>query len=410
MRTQTLSLQICLVAALGASCLGQERRLYITGLPAGFNDGRVLGLSRDGSVAVGNMSGNNALLRGFKWSVATGRVDIVDPALGSRTELTDVSDDGLSLVGAHCNNSYGSDRRVMFSRSGAPYQNLPILEPYSRGHSDAYISGDATIVSGTCLSATLYGQAFIWTAATGIRGLGFARPGDSRSQVLGMSRDGSTIVGSSESISQGTGTGFIWTEKTGMRAVIGLNGDTDCHCRGANIDGSVVVGDTSANATLWDADRVAHDLGNLPGRLVGYAYAVSGDGKIVVGTSIKTTPIGFIWTAESGMRAASDVLIERGVVIPSGFSILYCYAISGDGSTIAGSGRGTNGIWQGFVAYMGKPCPADFNEDGGVDGGDVQAFLRSWESGDPHADVNYDGGVDGEDMGVFFSSWEAGGC
>jgi hypothetical protein len=57
-----------------------------------------------------------------------------------------------------------------------------------------------------------------------------------------------------------------------------------------------------------------------------------------------------------------------------------------------------------------QPCPADFNQDGGVDGGDVDAFFTSWESGDSAADVNQDGGVDGSDMDVFFTAWEAGGC
>jgi hypothetical protein len=55
-------------------------------------------------------------------------------------------------------------------------------------------------------------------------------------------------------------------------------------------------------------------------------------------------------------------------------------------------------------------CPADFNQDGGVDGNDVDAFFASWESGDSAADVNHDGGVDGSDVDVFFSLWEAGGC
>ncbi|MCX5690239.1 MAG: hypothetical protein NTV94_10745 [Planctomycetota bacterium] len=61
----------------------------------------------------------------------------------------------------------------------------------------------------------------------------------------------------------------------------------------------------------------------------------------------------------------------------------------------------------------GTPCPgcvADFNEDGGVDGADVNAFFRAWVQGDPCADANQDGGVDGSDIGAFFDVWEAGGC
>ncbi|MBX3409156.1 MAG: hypothetical protein KF859_04650 [Phycisphaeraceae bacterium] len=58
----------------------------------------------------------------------------------------------------------------------------------------------------------------------------------------------------------------------------------------------------------------------------------------------------------------------------------------------------------------GEPCVADFNQDGGVDGADVEAFFLSWEAGDTPADVNQDGGVDGADVEYFFVQWEAGGC
>ncbi|MBL9000289.1 MAG: immunoglobulin domain-containing protein [Phycisphaerae bacterium] len=59
---------------------------------------------------------------------------------------------------------------------------------------------------------------------------------------------------------------------------------------------------------------------------------------------------------------------------------------------------------------IGDPCPADFNQDGGIDGGDVEAFFAAWEMGDAAADVNQDGGIDGGDVGTFFDAWEAGGC
>jgi hypothetical protein len=55
-------------------------------------------------------------------------------------------------------------------------------------------------------------------------------------------------------------------------------------------------------------------------------------------------------------------------------------------------------------------CPADFNNDGGVDGSDVEAFFGSWETGADAADVNGDGGVDGADLETFFGYWQAGGC
>ena len=56
------------------------------------------------------------------------------------------------------------------------------------------------------------------------------------------------------------------------------------------------------------------------------------------------------------------------------------------------------------------PCYADFNQDGGIDGADVEAFFGAWENGDGAADVNQDGGIDGADVETFFFAWENGAC
>jgi hypothetical protein len=55
-------------------------------------------------------------------------------------------------------------------------------------------------------------------------------------------------------------------------------------------------------------------------------------------------------------------------------------------------------------------CPADYNRDGGVDGGDIETFFADWESGSGCGDVNADGGIDGGDIEFFFVLWEQGGC
>ena len=60
--------------------------------------------------------------------------------------------------------------------------------------------------------------------------------------------------------------------------------------------------------------------------------------------------------------------------------------------------------------WTASDCPADFNVDGGVDGGDIESFFASWEAGEACADTNVDGGVDGGDIEFFFTAWENGGC
>lgn len=57
-----------------------------------------------------------------------------------------------------------------------------------------------------------------------------------------------------------------------------------------------------------------------------------------------------------------------------------------------------------------SPCAADYNQDGGIDGSDIDSFFSDWESGATCADANQDGGIDGSDVDTFFSMWENGGC
>jgi hypothetical protein len=53
-------------------------------------------------------------------------------------------------------------------------------------------------------------------------------------------------------------------------------------------------------------------------------------------------------------------------------------------------------------------CLSDFNDDGGTDGTDIEAFFAAWELGDPISDVNVDGGIDGSDVETFFFHWSNG--
>lgn len=55
-------------------------------------------------------------------------------------------------------------------------------------------------------------------------------------------------------------------------------------------------------------------------------------------------------------------------------------------------------------------CAADFDRNGGIDGGDLGAFFSDFEQGLPCADVDQNGGIDGGDLAAFFVAFEAGGC
>ena len=83
-------------------------------------------------------------------------------------------------------------------------------------------------------------------------------------------------------------------------------------------------------------------------------------------------------------------------------------SLGGSGGPYIITLRGTSPA--GTCAILCPPCEADYDNNGGVDGGDIEAFFPSWEANEPCADVNFDGGIDGSDIEAFFEYWTAGGC
>lgn len=66
------------------------------------------------------------------------------------------------------------------------------------------------------------------------------------------------------------------------------------------------------------------------------------------------------------------------------------------------------GCYPSNVANLNVQSLADFNNDGGIDGLDIEDFFAAWESGSSESDVNLDGGIDGTDVELFFVRWESG--
>ena len=117
----------------------------------------------------------------------------------------------------------------------------------------------------------------------------------------------------------------------------------------------------------------------------------------------------------AGSAAAQPTVVAA---FTAGGSMLPDGTVLALGQPLAGRGTsGSVGVDTGILPIVaGTPpstcpgCAADFNDDGGVDGGDVAAFFVAWEAGEGCGDVNEDGGVDGQDTFAFFTVWQNGGC
>ncbi len=129
---------------------------------------------------------------------------------------------------------------------------------------------------------------------------------------------------------------------------------------GVSADGSVVVGFSySDNSILGEAFRwengVMTELGDRPG---GYFWSagldVSADGSVIVGFNQATWDVGdraFVWTAASGMLYLDDVVAALGVDV-SEWRLFSANAISDDGMTIVGRGTRPAGGSEGWIATL----------------------------------------------------------
>lgn len=283
------------------------------------------------------------------------------------------------------------------------------------------MSGDGSVMTGVYLVDPNTIRGCVWV--DGERSDLPVGPGVARWDIpLAVSTDGSTIVGVVEADNTDYLAGQV---RNGEFSVLEdlPGGENYAEANAVNADGTVVVGygnmivDTRNRqiATRW-VNGVAEPLGYFPATFpLSIALGVSGDGNTVVGYSNTTTGLAaFIWTPSTGMRRLRDVLInEHGLASQIGtMNLLRCTGISDDGQHFCGYGLkdGNNEGWYASIAPASTPCFADFNQDGGVDGQDVEAFFIAFSEGESNADINQDGGVDGQDVEAFFISWEAGGC
>lgn len=281
------------------------------------------GVSGDGSVVIGQGFTLGSGTEAFRWTAATGNVGLGQFPGGNGSDARGVSDDGSVVVG------FGDD-------------------------------GITT-------------QAFRWTQPTGFQGLGFAAGAPGVSEAHAISGDGSTIVGIAGS---GSEQAFRWTQSTGMQLLDDLGPSTGigaARAFGSNIDGSVIVGEStiSSQAFRWTLSEGVVGLGNLPGGVAGAALDVSDDGNVVVGwEQVGATQMAFRWLngsgVDSGLRSVSDLLTEGGVDL-TGWELNVAAAVSGDGRIIVGTGKnpsqvgaGANEAWLAVInTGLEPPDPPD---------------------------------------------------
>ena len=117
------------------------------------------------------------------------------------------------------------------------------------------VSADGSVVVGYGNSGS-GNQAFRWTSASGMVGLGDLAGGEFKSNAIALSADGSIVVGSSSSaLNSYYGEAFYWTESGGMQTL------------------KDVLINFGADLTAWDSTTWTLTA----------ATGISTDGKTIVG-------------------------------------------------------------------------------------------------------------------------------
>jgi probable HAF family extracellular repeat protein len=262
------------------------------------------------------------------------------PGAGFQSEAFGVSGDGSVVVGRSLSEVGGQTGVQAFRWTSADGMvGLGDLSPATPLASDAVgVSGDGSVVVGRAFGPCCY-RPYRWTASGGMVDLGTLystnsdRIGDG---AKGVSADGSVVVGWVPSDAYPQGEAFLWTASGGMIGLGGLRPGVGSQGYAVSLDGSVVVGWASSasasgpEAFRWTLEDGMVGLGDLPGGVFGsFGSGVSGDGSVVVGHSrVAAGEEAFLWTADGGMMGLGD--------LGGGSFLSRAMGISSDGAVVVG--------------------------------------------------------------------------
>jgi probable HAF family extracellular repeat protein len=249
--------------------------------------------------------------------------------LGSDNYLSDANAEGSVAVGS-TKTATGWQAYVYEHNTGAmtALGDLPGATVSSRGEA---VSADGQVVVGrgshSKVGENHYYNAFRWTQATGLVGLGDLAGGENQSSAHGISADGTTVVGYGSTFAGREAC--RWTQATGMVGLGDLLGGVfNSAAEDVSANGSVVVGygSTSAGneAFIWDTlngmrnlkSVLESDYGlDLTGWQLNVAYAVSDDGKVLVGYGVNPSGYPEAWLATVPEPATVALLLTGGAAL-----------------------------------------------------------------------------------------------
>ncbi len=376
MRVHELALFLTL--ALPAATAAQPV-LRGLGVPDGGSFSQTRGLSADGLVVVGDADFAGAS-RAFRWTEATGFVDLGTLPGHDASVAFDASADGSVIVGASLLGLDGSTAFIWDAVAGMT-ELLPAAAATA-------VSDDGSVVVGSLNGGT----AFRWTQTGGVELIGtLHEPGITTPWAV--SADGLVVVGDSQlSIAPATISAFRWDASTGMEDLGSLPGDPAfARAQAVSADGSVITGWSGELLRAFRWTRAGGMEPVVDSARFTMGWGASGEGGVLVGR-------GHDGVASQAVAWSNGTLIDLGTPACAGADAetpSEARAVSADGTVVAGI------YWPGlepeaFIATIGKGCNGPIGDlapgvlddstnpptwhvvgDGALTVGDVVALLRA---------------------------------
>jgi uncharacterized membrane protein len=263
---------------------------------------------------------------------------------GVQSFAWDASANGTVVVGSYwvpSPNGFAT-RQLGFRWEAGVFQDLGALNPNAPEVQALGVSDDGTKVVGWSRAVSGFQRPFLWTAATGMQELPNV-PG-SDAVASDIAPDGNIVVGyflDSEGYHAFEWNGGAVTILPGLPNGFDAKGQAVCGA-GAAFAGSALRSDQSQTATRWTASGI-QDLGGLAGVETSYAEGCSNTGSIVVGSSTdsKGNVVGVRW--DTGGAHSLGAL---------GGNSSEAHGVSGDGSiVVGGAGLAPVGGVSDFAAF-----------------------------------------------------------
>ena len=322
-------------------------------LPGGTFNSRAYAVTNSGVVGGAGTSANGQ--EAYRWTSATGMQALGDFSTGNfSSAIHAINGDGSHMGGFGTTNT--GTIATEFRVPGPVLTSLGTTPTYQPTWING-MSADGTIVAGFSSS----GRPFRSTPTSTQQLPNYVGGGGVPTDAMGVSADGSTVVGSGNSTLGREA--FRYTVAGGLQGIGDLpGGQFQSEAWDVNGDGSVIVGFGNSSPFGTQAFRwTPAGIAGLPAGGTLYprhATAVSDDGNVVVGSaSHLVSPFNsepFIWDPINGTRSLIAVLTAGGADLTD-WSNLWVEDISPDGLRIVGYGMNPAGANEAFIATIPEP-------------------------------------------------------